>query len=521
MFSLNRVIIFSFLLCGYAFAVSSPVIAAMDPRFEIDPQTLGVPQAATKPPATKPPAPQKTAVKSDRSALHAPAEKTAASGAVRGGIYAVKSGDNLFKILMRDYGLNNDEAESFIEEICRENNIYDIKRLKIGQKIVIPAVRRKADGSLKVSTSARVSSVAPKNAGQMFRLESPVAPLTEEDATARVKQTWDAILPPPKGEQKPIYLQSPAFSLTLDPARYPVYAAMNGGKILIDQHSSIPPLVKSLITEKDPSLHIVTESPANGRRFLAALLESAGFYSVEENFSMDFGADPKITVHSDFKIEKSPDSLIKQDIVLINSGRVSYPAALGDFLKKEGFSVFEPFGTLRPSGFETQRQVFQIMSKSQPEIVDAILSSLSVTPVKDRRLDVFAADNNGISLSVKAERYFEQGGQRSVVTRFDGDPMTYTLFRILEAKGYQVVILEAQDDFRKVSDKLLSRMNFKKSYAQHKLNSDENSNYSLLMTGVRLEGNGLPAGGIILTNLEIDKIIRGLLTENGYTVTTK
>ena len=522
MFSLNRIIIFSFILGGFSTLVVPAVVdAAMDPRFEIDPQALGVSQAAIKQsPAKKISTTKVSAVKADKSEPRVPAEKTAGSGVVKGGVYVVKSGDNLFKILMRDYGLSNDEAESFIEEICRENNIYDIKRLKIGQKIVIPAVRRKADGSLKVSSSQRASGVKPGNA-QMFRLESPVAALTEEDATARIRQAWDSILPPAKGELKPIFLQSPAFSLTLDPARYPVYAAMNGGRILIDQNSSIPPLVKSLITEKDPSLHIVSESPVNGRRFLTALLESAGFYSVEENFIMDFGADPKITVHSDFKIEKTPESLIKQDIVLINSGRVSYPTALGDFLKKEGFSIFEPFGTLRPSVVDSQRQVFQIASKNQSEIVDAILSSLSVTPVKDRKLDVFAADNNGISLSVKAERYFEQGGQRSVVTRFDGDPMTYTLFRILEAKGYQVVILEAQDDFRKISDKLLSRMNYKKSFAQHKLNSDENSNYSLLMTGVRLEGGGLPAGGIILTNLELDKIIRSLLTENGYTVTTK
>ena len=56
----------------------------------------------------------------------------------------------------------------------------------------------------------------------------------------------------------------------------------------------------------------------------------------------------------------------------------------------------------------------------------------------------------------KAERYFERGGQRYVVTSFDGDPVNYTLFRILETKGYNVVILEAQDDFRKISEKLIA-----------------------------------------------------------------
>jgi hypothetical protein len=483
----------------------------MDPRFELDPQALGKPVAPAK----------AAAVKTEKKASRPTAEKPSGNASAKGAVHTVRSGDNLFKILMRDYGLSNDEAESFIEEIRRENNIYDIKRLKIGQKIIIPPVRRKADGSLKAFSSQKSGNGLSQNAGQAFRLESPVAPLNEQDAANRMRQTWDTILPSPKGEQKPIAIQSSSFSLALDPARFPVYVAMNGGRILIDQNSSIPPLVKSLITEKDPSLRIVSESPVNGRPFLASLLESAGFYSVEENFSMDFGVDPKITVHSDFKVEKTPESLIKQDVVLINSGRVLLPSALGDFLKKEGFSVFEPFGSPRTAGFNPSRQVYQITSRNQPDIVDAILSSLSVTPEKDRRLDVFAADNNGISLSVKAERYFEHGGQRNVVTRFDGDPITYTLFRILEAKGYQVVILEAQDDFRKVSEKVLSRMHFKSAYAQHKLSSDDNVNYSLLMSGIRLEGAGVPHGGIFLTNLELDKIIRNLLTENGYSITTK
>lgn len=336
-----------------------------------------------------------------------------------------------------------------------------------------------------------------------------------------MKQAWDSMMPPVKEDQKPIDIQSAAFSLTLDPERFPIFAAMKGGRILVDQNSSIPPLVKSLIREKDPSLRIVSESPANGRPFVAALLESAGFYSVEENFSMDFGTDPKLTVFSDFKIEKTPESLIKQDVVLINSGRTSYPPALGDFLKKEGFSVLEPFGAPRHAGYNPSRQLYQISTVNQPELIDAILSSLSVKPDKDKRVDVFAADRNGISLSVKAERYFEYGGGRTVVTRFDGDPVAYTLFRILEAKGYQVVILDAQDDFRKVSEKLLSRMRIKGDFGQHRLNNDGHANYSLIMSGIKLEGPELPQGGIFLTNLELNGMIRSLLSESGYSVTTK
>ena len=134
---------------------------------------------------------------------------------------------------------------------------------------------------------------------------------------------------------------------------------------------------------------------------------------------------------------------------------------------------------------------------------------------------VFAADNNGISLSVKAERFFERDGQRFVVSRFDGDPVTYTLFRILETKGYRVVILEAKDDFRKISEKILSRLRIQGSYAQQKLWPDDTSNYSLQMSGFNLENAGIPGGALFLTNLPLDRIVRDLLTENGYNINVR
>jgi hypothetical protein len=407
--------------------------------------------------------------------------------------------------------------------ICRENNISDIRHLKVGQKIAIPPLPRRANGAFRRVTAQRPAAANSSAGGQMFRLESPEAALSELEASVQIRQVWDKLLPPLTDDQKPIVLQSPSFSLTLDPQRYPVFAAMDNGRILVDRRATIPPLVKALISEKDPSVRIVSESPRNGKAFLSAMLASAKFYSVEEDFRMDFGVDPKVTVHSDFKIEKSADSIIKQDMVLMNAGHNPLPVILSEFLKNEGFTVYEPFAVSRPAAAPAAAvQLYQVTSGRQPDIVDALLSSVSITPDKDRRLDVFAADNNGISLSVKADRYFERGGQRYVVASFDGDPIAYTLYRILETKGYQVAILEEKDDFRTVSEKLLSRLHIPGTYAQHQLTSDTGGgNYALHMSGFRLENPENPFAGVFLTNLEMDRVIRDLLAENGYSIVTK
>jgi len=483
----------------------------MDPRFELDAKTLGV----TESPKKQPSAVGKRASQKSRKV------KSSETGATEGTVYVVKSGDNLFKILMRDYGFSDDEAETVISIICRENNIADIRRLRVGQKIVIPASRRTSDKNSRIFRPLPSKAATQGTGGMKFMLESPDTALSELEANVQFRRAWDMIVPPKAGRQSADMINSPSYSLTLDPQRYPTYAAMDGGRILVDRNDDIPALVKALIVEKNPSVRIVSESPVNGKRFLKGMLDSAGFYSVMEDFSMDFGSDPKLTVYSDFRIEKSPESIINFDVVLMNAGRTPYPRIIKDYLKNEGITALEPFASLRPGTAATGNRLYQITSRNQAEVVDVLLAAMSINPDRNKRLDVFAAEDNGISLSVNAERYFERNGLKHVITRFDGDPITYTLYRILEAKGYQTVILDGQDDFLKVTEKLLAGIGIQGTYARHKLGPDAGVNYSLQMSGFRIGDGDSPASDLFLTNLEFDRVIRDLLLENGYRIIVK
>jgi len=106
-------------------AVHGSALQAAESRFEIDLKEL--PKAAT-PPA---------------KSAHPPAAKPArgkqpqkvGSGSAS---YTVKPGDHIFKILMRDFGLTNQQAELLIPEIARLNGISDIRRLQVGQVLQIP-----------------------------------------------------------------------------------------------------------------------------------------------------------------------------------------------------------------------------------------------------------------------------------------------------------------------------------------------------------------------------------------------
>jgi hypothetical protein len=169
----------SILVISGVFVMSSvlPVSAAMDASFELDPRTLGFSAASKKP------------VKSDRRPNRRRMVKSSATAAVEGVVHIIKPGDNLFKILMQDYGLSNDEAETFIEVICRENNIADIRHLKVGRKIVIPPLRRRSDGTIKDVYARQPVAVKSMASGQILRLNSPETARSELEASAQIRET--------------------------------------------------------------------------------------------------------------------------------------------------------------------------------------------------------------------------------------------------------------------------------------------------------------------------------------------
>jgi len=312
--------------------------------------------------------------------------------------------------------------------------------------------------------------------------------------------------------------QSDSFSLTLDPARYPMLPGQDGSTILLDPTGSLPPLVRMLIQEKGRTLKVVGSPNQDSRKFLGELLGASGFYSVEEKPLLEFGNDPRLTVRADFKVEKTADSLVKNDIVLVNAGQSPSSPNLASFLKKEGVSILEPFVKIPSGPTAAKHQLYSISPKSQSDMVDTLLGVLSLSYDSNRRVELFSVAENGFGLSVQTDRYFERGGQRYVITRFTGDPVAYTLLRLLETKGYRVIILEKQDGFRTVAEKIFTKMDLAVSYAPQLLVSDPDGRYSLELSGVLLENASKSGGRVVLTDRSLDPGMRAVLSDYGYSI---
>jgi hypothetical protein len=486
----------------------------IDKKFEIEPTAL----------ARKHPMP-----------LPVPAPK-AKPAAGKGATYKVNRGDFLYKVLAREYGLTGGRAEAVAQRVKTANHLTDIRRLQVGTTLLIPIDPPERSATLrsrrvtKVAASSHSKVATPQGkGGTMMIFKAPTSQPTAQPAYAsgteavqEASKVWPQLVAnAPSGKAQLDYL-SGAFSMSLDPEKYPVLAAQDGSAILVDTTGSLPPLVKSLLQEKNPQLSVISERPENPRAFYRALLSAAHFYSFEENFLIDFGSECKVTVQADFKIEKNQDSLLRQDITLLKvpGKRPATPQALVRLLASHGFKLVEtpstaPIITGRPD----HSVLYQVPAKDPRNIADVLLEALGIRTQADRSIDVYAGENNGVRLEIPVYRYFEKNGSRYVLARFQGDPMSESLTGLLEGKGYQVITVQEHDDLQSLSDKLLNRLDVPGRYGEQELWSLWEKGYGVRMPGVMI--NDVNGGRIFITDRKVDPLVRELAKLNGYRQETR
>lgn len=169
-----------------------PALSAQ-PSFELDLQELDAARKnAPKSPAKKPlPAPK------PKPAPLPPATTQESAGVSH---YTVKPGDHIFKILMRDFRLSNAEAERLLPEIVRLNQLSDIRRLAVGQTVLIPghlaaAVKTRPAKAPPVVVMPAAETVTPVGAPET----APVAAAPEVKAPPPVPAAATAAAPEQAG----------------------------------------------------------------------------------------------------------------------------------------------------------------------------------------------------------------------------------------------------------------------------------------------------------------------------------
>lgn len=331
-----------------------------------------------------------------------------------------------------------------------------------------------------------------------------------------VKRLWEQLLPERRDDKNLQDYRAATVLRSLDPQRYPLVPAADGGAILLDPEGTLPVMVKSYIRTKEPGLRVVSGSPDNRKQFYSSLLAAGKFLSVDEEVSLSFGEDPTVVAYVDFKIEKKGKGLHETESVLLNvdEKRGGIPAVLRSLLEERGFRIIDAYPASTASEQRNQHRLYLVSAVAPLKIVDSLLHALALPCDIDRRIEFAGHDPDAKQVN-RVARYFELNGRRFVVAVFNGDAASYTLLRLLETGGYQVIMLDARDDLRNVSGKLLPRLGISAEYGRHDLLPVTDGRYNVRMSGVMLsDRNG--GGSIFLTDKLLDKEIGKLLEAAGY-----
>ena len=109
--------------------------------------------------------------------------------------------------------------------------------------------------------------------------------------------------------------------------------------------------------------------------------------------------------------------------------------------------------------------ICSVTEKDPAKIVDAVMNALSLHWSKNRIIHSDEGAPNAFSFRV--DRYFERNGARFIVSIGENDPYSYTLLRLLEGAGYRSLMINLDDDFNAVGEKMLRFLGLAPDFGRH------------------------------------------------------
>ncbi len=349
------------------------------------------------------------------------------------------------------------------------------------------------------------------------KVQSGAPAVRTAEGILTVKRLWERLLPERQDHKRLQEYCDATVLRSLDPQRYPLLYAADGGVMLLDPEGTLPVMVKGYIQQKELGLRVVSGVPGDRKRFYDLLFAAGKFLFVDGEVSLAFGEDPTVVAYADYKIEKKGQGANETESVLVNvdEKRGGTPPELRAMLEERGFRTIDA-SPPPAAGGATARNLSYVSAREPLGMVDSLLRALAVSFDTDREIAFAGGSGSGAKQVARVARYFELNGRRFAVAIFKNDPADYTLLRLLETNGYQVVLLDAGDDLRRVSGKLLPRLGISARYGRQDLFPEAEGRYNVRMFGVMLTGGN--GGSVFLTDKAMEKEVGKLLEAGGYRI---
>jgi hypothetical protein len=436
-------------------------------------------------------------------------------------VYRVKAGDGVYKILRREFGIEENEqlqaAFQAVQDLNPSKKNWDL--LIVGELLRLPGrAQGTAPGAQREAAELAAATVSSGEESQA--LAAADWQLLEQVAQAlRITAL--------RAGQEVFLLQEGA--IMVDRTMFPVFSdATLGRKVVMDPQGTMPPALRARIEAEDSDASVLAIKKGSSVSEIATdLLARLGYQALAPNRPLVLrDADVGIQVKGDWMV-MLPETTGQREqfrVFVLSETLEKIPEHLEKYLVSKGvkLALVSPPASAQKSSSTPEPQNTRALANGTAErlsgdkgaLVDSVLRACQIPFTRDQEYS--AAVHEGIRLKVRVDRYLEVGGRKLGL-----------LFGALSAGMKQTV--ERNSDLklidmdmnrlsgRDIIARTLAEMGESVAYAEHRFPAIDNGRLkdSVVLT---LRGFLLDRCSLLFTDRAVPAEVERVLTERGLRV---
>ncbi len=331
-------------------------------------------------------------------------------------------------------------------------------------------------------------------------------------------------LPLPSGEELVLLLPD-----------FPLVKFQGGEAALVDFRGGLPPRVRDAIQGNWKYVRVVSLEGARGAgEMIDRILRVSGYHSVKEGISrpLVIGETVSVVLPARWVIQRTEESLLSGDLVLLKETPEKPPAALASVLRyagRVGVRVL-PFADdpKAMEGFlvgvdeeEKDRGVpvgLVIPAAGGIPAVDFSLTYLGLSPMEGERIRI-GGSGGTYQLVLQPERVFKASGKTHVV---DTGKMSNAIRSILKESGYTVFTVGKGESGRSIFERIVKAAGGRvETSKEHMVAGGAAAGYEVRISGSSLalpEDAAVPGRGAFLVRGKAHSATRALLRDLGVEI---
>ena len=324
--------------------------------------------------------------------------------ALENNTYQVRSGDNLWKILRRDYGVTNAGMGQALAAVKKANpSVKDLGKLWVGQFIVIPFARSSEEEPEK-SAAEKPVTTAGKGEGRdslSAKQGIPEGVLTIlsllEKLECRVEKNGERFIPLSRGR-----------TVRLDGGDFPFITGPAGGSVILDPMNRLSKPIEEAVVDSW-GYTVLKGAPESVEGYLGKLLAVLKFNELKEGATtVSLGEKETLEASPRWTVTPNPNSLWEDGVHMIFSDSTGVDPILAGLLGRKGF-LLHSLG-LTPIREDRTTPNFEIAGLTQSGSMEGAASLLSLLGVENELSPAVVLKlDSGVSYTIRPPITFEYG----------------------------------------------------------------------------------------------------------------